>query len=96
MRTYWVYILASQRNGTLYIGVTGDLSRRIWGHREGIFPGFTSKYNVHKLVWCDAFNNIEDAITCEKRMKKWNRSWKLRLIEKTNPEWKDLSQSFTG
>jgi len=51
---------------------------------------------VHKLVWCDAFNNIEDAITCEKRMKKWNRSWKLRLIEKTNPEWKDLSQSFTG
>jgi putative endonuclease len=96
MRTYWVYILASQRNGTLYIGVTGDLARRIWEHREGIVPGFTKKYDVHKLVWCEAFNHIEDAITFEKRLKKWNRKWKLRLIEEKNPEWEDLSQSFTA
>src|SRR5207248_10319780 len=92
IKTYWVYILASQRNGTLYIGVTSDLARRIWEHREELLPGFTKRYGVHKLVWCEAFNQIDEAIRFEKRLKKWNRKWKLRLIEERNPDWKDLAE----
>ena len=94
--SYWVYMLASKRNGTLYVGVTNDLARRIWEHRDGIFPGFTSRYGVYMLVWCEGFNRIEDAITFEKRLKKWNRKWKLRLIEESNPDWKDLYETLNA
>ena len=89
-RTYWVYILASRRNGTLYIGVTNDLLRRVWQHREGTVPGFTKKYRVKHLVYFEQFADIHAAIHRETRLKKWNRKWKLDLIESQNPEWKDL------
>jgi putative endonuclease len=87
---YYVYILASKRNGTLYIGVTNDLVRRIWEHREGLVEGFTKKYRVKILVYYEKTENVENAIIREKQLKKWNRSWKLNLIEKNNPEWRDL------
>jgi len=90
MKTYYVYILASKRNGTLYIGVTNDIIRRVYEHKNNLVPGFTSKYGVHRLVYYERFNDIEYAIQSEKRLKKWNRSWKLELIEKVNPGWKDL------
>ncbi|MFC1511552.1 GIY-YIG nuclease family protein [Candidatus Margulisiibacteriota bacterium] len=90
MRSSYVYILASQRNGTLYIGVTGNLKKRIMEHKEGVYGGFTHKYNVHMLVYYEEFGDIRDAIAREKAMKKWLRKWKLDLIEKYNPEWKDL------
>ncbi len=86
-----MYILASQRNGTLYIGVTNNLERRVWEHKEGLVEGFTKNYNVHTLVYFEWFNDIQNAITREKQLKKWNRAWKLELIEKKNPEWIDLS-----
>ena len=85
-----VYILASQRNGTLYIGVTSDLVQRIWQHQNGIVDGFTQKYGVHMLVYYELHEDMENAIIREKRLKKWNRAWKLRLIEEMNPEWNDL------
>ena len=94
MRTYYVYILASQRNGTLYVGVTGDLSRRVWEHKEGLTPGFTSKYGVLRLVWYEDYPDISDAITREKRLKRWRRAWKLRLIEEQNPQWLDLYETW--
>ncbi len=90
MGQYFVYILASKRNGTLYIGVTNNLLKRVDQHKEGIAEGFTKKYGVHKLVYYEVFNRIQDAITREKRMKKWNRQWKIELIEKSNPNWEDL------
>ncbi|MEA2064558.1 MAG: GIY-YIG nuclease family protein [Gemmatimonadota bacterium] len=90
MKTYYVYILASKRNGTLYIGVTNDLVRRVYEHKNNLFAGFTSKYGVHRLVYYERFENIEYAIQREKRLKKWNRAWKLALIEKENPNWEDL------
>ena len=96
MRTYYVYILASQRNGTLYVGVTGDLSRRVWEHQQGVTPGFTSKYGVVRLVWYEDYSDISDAITREKRIKRWRRAWKLRLIEGTNPQWLDLYETWNG
>jgi len=86
----YVYILASRRHGTLYVGVTSDLLRRVWEHRESIVPGFTKKYHVHRLVYYEEFGSIVDAIEREKRMKKWRRDWKIRLIEEANPEWVDL------
>jgi putative endonuclease len=89
-RTYHVYVLASQRNGTLYVGVTGDLARRVFEHREGLIEGFTSKYGVTRLVWSEAFSNVHDAIAAEKRIKRWRRAWKIEMIEKTNPQWLDL------
>jgi putative endonuclease len=89
-KVYCVYILASQRNGTLYIGVTGDLAGRTYTHREDLIDGFTRRYGVHTLVWYEAHGNPETAIVREKQLKKWNRSWKLRLIEETNPTWDDL------
>jgi putative endonuclease len=89
-RTYHVYVLASQRNGTLYVGVTGDLARRVFEHREGLIEGFTSKYGVTRLVWSEAFSNLHDAIAAEKRIKRWRRAWKIEMIEKTNPQWLDL------
>ncbi|MFB3921166.1 MAG: GIY-YIG nuclease family protein [Terriglobia bacterium] len=89
-RQYYVYILASKRNGTLYIGMTNNLARRVWQHRQGLVEGFTKKYAVHQLVYSEIFQRPQDAIQREKRLKKWNRAWKLRLIESVNPEWKDL------
>jgi putative endonuclease len=87
---YFVYIMASKRNGTLYVGVTGDLAGRAGQHREGITESFTRKYGVHILVWFEEYADIYDAILREKRIKKWRRAWKLELIEKTNSDWADL------
>lgn len=89
-----VYILASQKNGTLYIGVTSNLPSRIDHHKAHAVPGFTSKYNVHNLVWYENHPTIEEAISREKQLKTWNRTWKLELIEKDNPEWHDLSKNI--
>ena len=91
-----VYILASRRNGTLYIGVTSNLIQRIWQHREGTVPGFTDSYGVKLLVFYEMHATMEAAITREKRLKKWERLWKLRLIEETNPEWQDLWPQILG
>ena len=85
------YILASKRNGTLYVGVTSNLIQRIWQHREGAVPGFTRDYGVKLLVWFEQFGTMELAIQREKRIKKWNRAWKLALIEGVNPDWEDLA-----
>ncbi len=90
MKQYYVYILSSKRNGTLYIGVTSDLIRRVYEHKNNLIPGFTSKYNVHHLVYFKSHAEIETAILREKQLKKWNRKWKLDLIEKRNPDWDDL------
>ena len=86
-----VYILASQRNGTLYVGVTSNLMARIFQHREGVVAGFTRRYGVKLLVWLEAHSTMDSAILREKQMKKWNRAWKLQLIEKDNPAWRDLA-----
>jgi putative endonuclease len=94
MRSYYIYILASERNGTLYIGVTNNLKRRMQKHKEGLVPGFTKRYSVHLLVYFEETNNIRTALIREKQLKKWNRAWKLRIIEKNNPEWKDLSSNI--
>ena len=91
---YFVYIMASQRHGTLYVGVTNNLIRRVYEHREKITPGFTSKYNVNRLVWFDQTDSIEAAIQHEKRLKHWQRAWKIEMIEKANPEWEDLYSSL--
>ncbi|OAI00421.1 hypothetical protein A1353_01630 [Methylomonas methanica] len=91
-----VYLLASKKNGTLYIGVTSNLVQRIWQHREGLAEGFTKKYNVKTLVWYEQHATMESAITREKALKKWNRAWKLDLIEKTNPQWHDLWLDILG
>jgi len=85
-----VYMLASQKNGTLYIGVTSDLVKRIWQHKNGLVDGFTKKYSVHYLVYFEQTSDITSAIQREKQLKKWNRQWKINLIEKQNPEWIDL------
>lgn len=85
-----VYILASKRNGTLYIGVTSDLVKRVWEHKNNVVEGFTKRYGVHQLVWYDLHENMESAIKREKQLKEWNRQWKLELIEDTNPNWQDL------
>ncbi len=87
---YYVYILASKRNGTLYIGVTSDLVKRVYEHKNNLVDGFTKKYHVHKLVYYELTDDINSAITREKQVKKWKRAWKIELIEKSNPEWKDL------
>ncbi len=85
-----VYILASQRNGTLYIGVTSNLVQRIWQHKNNEVEGFTKKYQIHLLVYYELHETMESAITREKQLKKWNRDWKINLIEKENPQWHDL------
>ena len=90
MKEYYVYILASKRNGTIYIGVTNNLKKRIYEHREGLIGGFTKKYNVKILVYFESVSDINSALIREKQLKKWERKWKLELIEKKNPEWKDL------
>ena len=91
-----VYILASDRNGTLYIGVTSALLRRIHQHREGLVPGFTRKYRVHRLVWFEQHADMLSAIRREKQLKEWRRRWKLDLIEGANPEWRDLWFDLIG
>ena len=87
---YYVYILAGKRNGTLYIGVISDLVRRIFEHKNDLVDGFTKEYGVHKLVYCEATDSVDSAIAREKQLKKWNRAWKVRLVEKANPVWRDL------
>jgi putative endonuclease len=89
-----VYILASKRNGTLYTGVTSDPPARIHQHRQGLVPGFTREYGVRMLVWFEQHATMESAILREKRIKKWNRAWKLELIETTNPDWRDLAEDL--
>ncbi len=91
-----VYMLASQRNGTLYIGVTSDLIQRIWQHKEGLAEGFTKTYGVKTLVWYEQHETMESAIRKEKAMKKWLREWKLKTIEQTNPDWNDLWPEIIG
>lgn len=93
-KTYYVYILASQRNGTLYTGVTNDLKRRIWEHKHDLVKGFTKEYGTHILVYFEQHEDIEEAILREKKIKRWKRKWKLDLIEKDNPDWKDLYDSI--
>ncbi len=93
-RSPCVYILASQRNGTLYIGVTSDLVKRIHEHRSDLVDGFTKRYAVHSLVWFEQHETMEGAITREKQLKKWNRAWKLRLIEESNSAWRDLYEDI--
>jgi putative endonuclease len=88
--TYFVYILASKKNGTLYIGVTNDLLRRTYEHRNGLIEGFTKKYGVHRLVYFEDCGDISAAIVREKQLKFWKRKWKIELIESFNPEWRDL------
>ena len=89
-QTACVYILASKRNGTLYVGVTSDVVKRGWEHGNGLVEGFTKKYSIHSLVYYEMHENMLAAITREKQIKKWNRAWKLRLIEQGNPQWRDL------
>ncbi len=90
MKNYYVYVMASKRNGTLYIGVTGDLIKRVYEHKNNLIEGFTNQYNIHTLVYFEQHQDINQALTREKQLKKWNRKWKLRLIEKENPDWRDL------
>ena len=87
---YYVYLLASKKHGTLYLGVTNDIVRRVYEHRTKASPGFTKRYGVDKLVWFEIHDTAEAAITREKELKKWRREWKIRLIEESNPEWVDL------
>ncbi|HEY6625885.1 MAG TPA: GIY-YIG nuclease family protein [Ignavibacteriaceae bacterium] len=94
MKTYFVYILASKRNGTLYVGITNNLTRRIFEHQSGLIEGFTKKYLIDKLVYFESTSDVNEAIKREKRLKKWKRQWKTELIEKSNPDWRDLSEDF--
>jgi putative endonuclease len=91
-----VYILSSRRNGTLYVGVTSQLQQRVWCHKQGMVDGFTKQYGIHMLVWYEPHETMESAIAREKRLKKWNRAWKLRLIEAGNPQWEDLWNEIAG
>jgi putative endonuclease len=95
-KQFYVYILASKRNGTLYTGVTSDLTQRVWQHKHHMVEGFTKKYRVKKLVYYEVHDNAESAITREKQIKKWRRKWKLRLIEENNPQWTDLYDEIIG
>jgi putative endonuclease len=91
----YVYILASRLNGTLYIGVTSDLVKRVWEHKENLVSGFTKTYGVKNLVWDEAHEGAMSAITREKQHKKWNRAWKIRLIQEKNPRWFDLYEEIS-
>jgi len=93
-RTPAVYIVASQRNGTIYTGVTSDLPGRVWQHRNKIIPGFSAEHGCDRLVWFEVHEEMESAIIREKRVKNWNRPWKLELIEKDNPTWRDLAEDW--
>jgi len=91
MKNYYVYILASRKNGTLYVGVTSNLAFGIHEHKNDLIEGFTKRYKVHDLVYYEEFNDVYEALKREKRIKVWKRNWKIELIEKSNPEWSDLS-----
>jgi len=93
---FFVYILASKRNGTLYVGMTDDLVRRVWQHRNDIIPGFTKHYSIKMLVWYEAHESRESAFVRERQIKKWNRVWKLELIEKQNAAWRDLGDEISN
>ena len=92
--SYYVYLLASRRHGTLYLGVTNNLSRRVWEHKTKTIPGFSARYSVDRLVWYETYDRIDEAIAREKDLKKWRRNWKVRLIEEMNPEWSDLYEAL--
>ena len=94
MKQPCVYIMASQRNGTLYVGVTSDLLKRVWEHKSDFVEGFTRKYGVHALVWYEVHEEMASAISREKALKEWRRNWKLELIEVMNPEWRDLYEDL--
>ena len=94
MNQYYVYILASKENGTLYIGVTNNLIKRVYEHKQGLIEGFSKKYNVHRLVYYEITNDVNSAIYREKCLKKWNRAWKIRLIKENNLFWKDLYEDL--
>lgn len=96
VKNFFVYMMASGKNGTLYIGVTSDLKKRVWEHKNNVVEGFTGKYAVHDLVWYEAQENAEGAITREKQMKEWKREWKIKRIVEMNPEWKDLYGDICG
>jgi len=91
---YFVYILASQKNGTLYIGITNNLIKRVWEHKNNFIKGFTKRYHVHVLVYFEEYSSIEDALVREKQIKWWKREWKARLIEERNPNWNDLYETI--
>lgn len=95
-RQYFIYIVASKRNGTLYTGVTSDLSKRVWEHKNGVVEGFTKTHKIGLLVYFEAYKDIQEAIRREKRLKRWNRKWKLDLIEEFNPDWNDLYEEICG
>ena len=95
MKFYYVYILANKKNGTLYIGITSDLIKRVWEHKNKLARGFTKKYQIDQLVYYEVFQDPENAIRREKRLKFYKRKWKIDLIEKTNPEWRDLYKDIT-
>jgi putative endonuclease len=94
MNNFYVYILASKRNGTLYVGFTSDLLQRVYAHKNDIVEGFTNKYEVHKLVYYEQCDDFESALAREKQIKEWQRKWKLELIEKVNPLWQDLYEEL--
>lgn len=93
-KIYYVYVMASKRNGTLYVGVTGNLTKRVFEHRNNLTEGFTKKYSIHNLVYYEITNDINAAILREKQMKKWKRQWKINMIERENPGWKDLFAEY--
>ena len=94
-KTYYVYILASKQNGTLYIGVTNDLERRLYEHKNNLIDGFTKRYRVHRLVYYESANDVHAALQREKQLKRWTRKWKIELIEKTNPQWHDFAEDLS-
>jgi putative endonuclease len=93
---FYVYLLASKPYGTLYVGVTSDLARRVWEHKHKLVPGFTERYSIDRLVWFESHDTIEAAIRREKRIKEWKRDWKINLIESDNPRWIDLFRNLSG
>lgn len=93
-KQYYVYIMASKKHGTLYIGATDDLVKRVYQHKNNLVEGFTKKYNIHMLVYHESTSNASSMVTRERQLKKWNRQWKIELIEKFNPEWKDLYEEI--
>ena len=94
LMSYYVYILASRRDGAIYVGITNDIVRRVYEHRMKAVPGFTAKYNITQLVWFETYDDPVSAITREKELKKWKRAWKVQLIEAENPQWHDLYESI--